>query len=54
MLDDIAKALGTSPWELLRPPGAIPQDESFRDYIDAVVDEKLAQASEPRRKRKVR
>jgi hypothetical protein len=54
VLDDVAKALGTSSWELLRPPGAVPEDGSFRDYIDAVVDEKLAQASLPRKKIKHR
>jgi hypothetical protein len=46
-----ARELGTSSWELLRPPGAIPQDESFRDYIDAVVDEKLARDVPPLRKK---
>lgn len=54
VLDDVARALGTSSWELLRPPGAIPQDESFRDYIDAVVDEKLARDVSPQQKRKKR
>jgi hypothetical protein len=54
VLDDVARALGTTSWELLRPPGAIPQDESFRDYIDAVVDEKLARDTLPQPKRKKR
>lgn len=54
VLDDVARALGTSSWELLRPRGAVPEDDSFREYIDAVVDEKLARDSLPRPKRKNR
>lgn len=54
VLEDIARALGTSSWELLRPPGAIPEDESLREYIDAVVDEKLARDALPQPKRKKR
>lgn len=50
-LEAVAKALGTSSWELLRPPGAVTEDESLRKYIDAVVEEKLAI---PRRKTKSR
>jgi hypothetical protein len=40
-LADIAQALGTSPWELLRPPGAVPSDEDFRDLVRNVVSEEL-------------
>jgi hypothetical protein len=54
VLEDVARALGTDAWELLRPPGAVPEDDSFRDYIDAVVDEKLARDTLPQRKRKKR
>ena len=54
ILEDVARALGTSSWELLRPLGAVPQDESLRDYVDALVEEKLAQEAEPGRKRKKR
>ncbi len=53
-LEAIASALKTSSWELLRPPGAVPEDESLREYIDAVVDEKLARDSLPQKKRKLR
>lgn len=53
-LDAVAKALGTSSWELLRPLGAVPEDDSFREFIEDVVDEKLAQAALPRPKRKNR
>jgi len=53
-LDAVAKALGTSSWELLRPVGAVPEDDSFREFIEDVVEEKLAQATLPRPKRKNR
>src|SRR5882724_325689 len=53
-LEAVAGALGTSSWELLRPPGAVPEDESLRKYIDAVVDEKLARDALPQPKRKKR
>lgn len=54
VLQDVAEALDTSAWELLRPIGALPKDDSFRDYIDAAIDQKLAQAALPHKKRKVR
>lgn len=55
VLDDVAKALDTTAWELLRPPGAVPEDDSFRDYIDTAIEEKLAQSANlPTRKRKNR
>ncbi len=53
-LEAVARAMGTSSWELLRPPGAIPEDESLREYIDAAIDEKLARGNLPQRKRKNR
>lgn len=55
-LSDIAVALETSPWELLRPPGAIPEGEEFRDYVRDVVEEQFAarERPQPARKRKIR
>lgn len=38
----VAKAMGTTSWELLRPPGAVPKDAEFKEYIRQVVDEQLA------------
>lgn len=55
VLDDVARALRTSSWELLRPMGALPEDDSFRAYIDAAIDEKLTgSGSLPVKKRKKR
>lgn len=54
VLEDVADALDTSAWELLRPIGAMPRDDSFRDYIDAAIDQKLAQANLPIKKQKHR
>jgi hypothetical protein len=56
VLSDVATVLGTSPWELLRPLGAIPQDEEFRDYVRGVVEEQLTDRAPTARpqKRKVR
>lgn len=52
VLEDVAKALGTTGWELLRPPGAAPQDESFREAIRAVVDEELTARESPAKPQK--
>jgi hypothetical protein len=51
-LIDIAKELGVEPWELMRPPGAIPQNQDFRDYVRDVIAEQLA--SPPAGKKKTR
>jgi hypothetical protein len=40
-LEAIAQALDTSPWELLRPPGAVAQDEDFRTMVRDLVSEEL-------------
>lgn len=57
-LADIAKALKTSPWDLLRPSGApIAEDERLRAMVRDLVDEELSareNASVPVRKRKIR
>lgn len=56
-LADIARALQTTPWELLRPPGAVPDDEDFREYVRDVVSEELIareNAPLPAKKRKNR
>jgi len=52
-LEAVAKALGTSSWELLRPPGAVAADEDLEDRINRVLDQRLGPA-EPVRKRKNR
>lgn len=56
-LSDIAAALGTSPWELLRPPGAALQDAGLRDLVRDMVDEELSAREKPAlpvRKKKIR
>ena len=56
-LADIAKALKTSPWELLQPPGAARADESLRELVRDMVDEELTARENPPvpvRKRKMR
>lgn len=40
-LQDIARALETSPWELLRPPGALPQDDGLREIVRGLVAEEM-------------
>lgn len=55
VLDDVAKALDTTAWELLRPPGAVPEADDLHEYIDAAIDEKLARAATlPPKRRKNR
>lgn len=43
-LADVAAALETSPWELLRPVGAIPQDEGSREFVLSIIREELGTA----------
>ena len=52
-LEAVAKALETSSWELLRPPGAIAADDELDERINRVLDQRLA-PPEPVRKRKYR
>jgi len=52
-LEKVAKALGTSSWELLRPPGAIAADEDFDERVNRILDERLS-PPQPVRKRKNR
>lgn len=54
VLEDVASALDTSAWELLRPIGAMPKDAEFADFVGRIVDAKLAQPVLPERKRKNR
>lgn len=51
-LEAIAAELGTSSWELLRPPGEMPRDEEFREYVRAIVDEQLAAPPKEERRRR--
>lgn len=44
----IAEELGVSPWELLRPPGAVSQDADFREMVREMVDEQI-NARRPKR-----
>lgn len=56
-LGDIARALRTTPWELLRPPGAVPEDKEFREFVRDVISEELIARENPplpARKRKIR
>lgn len=56
-LSDIAAALQTSPWELLRPPGTGLQETGLRDLVRDMVDEELAAREKPAlpvRKKKIR
>lgn len=39
----IAEALGTTPWELLRPPGAVGGPETLRDMVREVVAEEMGE-----------
>jgi hypothetical protein len=52
-LEKVARALDTSAWELLRPPGAIAADEDFDERVNRILDERLA-PPKPVRKRKIR
>ncbi|TAL43803.1 MAG: hypothetical protein EPN91_05460 [Salinibacterium sp.] len=51
VLDDVARALDTSSWELLRPPGAFPGDETLEETVAAIVDRRLAEHVAPRQKK---
>lgn len=52
VLADIAAALGTSSWELLRPAGALPQDDESREFVRSIIREELDEASSVKRRRK--
>lgn len=52
-LEAVAAVLGTSSWELLRPPGAVPQGDEMREYVREVLKEELT-APGAVRKRKSR
>lgn len=52
-LDKVARALGTSSWELLRPPGAVLADDDLDERINRALDERFPPAK-PVRKRKIR
>jgi hypothetical protein len=51
-LTDVAAALEISPWELLRPAGAIPVGEEFRDFVRDVIAEELGALERPQRVQK--
>lgn len=41
-LEAVARALGTTSWELLKPPGAIPHDEASREFVKSILREEMA------------
>lgn len=51
-LSDIAAALDTSMWELLRPAGAMPQDDESREFVRAIIREELGEVRAPAKRRK--
>ena len=56
-LADIAKALKTTPWDLLRPSRAILEDEELREMVRDMVSEEISSRENPPvpvRKRKMR
>ena len=52
-LEKVARALGTSSWELLRPPGAVGADDDLNERVNQIIDQRLSEAH-PVRKRKIR
>lgn len=52
-LENVARALQTTSWELLRPPGAIAADEDLDERVNRILDERLSPPA-PVRKRKSR
>lgn len=55
VLADIAEALEVPAWELMRPPGAVPKDEGFREYVRGIIKEESAPAQPviaPRKRKK--
>jgi hypothetical protein len=42
ILGDVANALDVPAWELMRPPGAVPEDEGFRQFVREIVKEETA------------
>lgn len=56
-LADIAKALKTTPWDLLRPSRSILEDEGLREMVRDMVSEEISARENhpvPVRKRKMR
>lgn len=41
-LDAVARAMGTTPWELLKPPSPLALDEESRELVRSIVREELA------------
>ena len=52
-LEKVARALETTSWELLRPPGAISIDDDLDQRINEILDQRLSDPK-PVRKRKSR
>ena len=52
-LEKVARALDTTSWELLRPPGAISIDDDLDERINQIIDQRLSEPK-PVRKRKSR
>jgi hypothetical protein len=52
-LEKVAKALNTTAWELLRPPGAVAADDDLDQRVNRILDERLS-PPQPVRKRKLR
>ena len=52
-LEKVARALNTTPWELLRPPGAIAADDDLNERVNQIIDQRLSEA-QPVRKKKIR
>lgn len=41
-LDAVATAMGTTPWELLKPPSPIALDEESREMVRSLIREEMA------------
>jgi hypothetical protein len=52
-LDKVARALETTSWELLRPPGAVSIDDDLDHRINQILDQRLSEPK-PVAKRKSR
>lgn len=52
-LEKVARALETTSWELLRPPGAVAKDDDLEERINQIIDQRLSPPKSVR-KRKIR
>jgi len=50
-LEKVARALDTTSWELLRPPGAVAQDDDLDERVNQIIDQRLSEVRSVRKRK---